>query len=73
MNKEAFSKAAGAAGYEVVADTHGTLLWDGAPEGRPLLIVTSQQVSREYLAYLDSLHISWIGLRPGEDRPEPGL
>ena len=34
LNKEAFSKAAGAAGYEVVADTHGTLLWDGAPEGR---------------------------------------
>ena len=60
LHKEAFSKAADAAGYEVVMDTRGTLLWDGTPEGRPLLIVTSQQVSREYLAYLDSLHISWI-------------
>ena len=60
LPKEAFSKAADAAGYEVVVDTRGTLLWDGTPEGRPLLIVTSQQVSREYLTYLDSLHISWI-------------
>ena len=60
LNKEAFSKTADAAGYEVVTDTHGTLLWDGAPEGRPLLILTCQQVSREYLAYLDSQHISWI-------------
>lgn len=61
LHKEAFSKAADAAGYEVVVDTRGTLLWDGVPEeDRPLLVLTSQQVSREYLAYLDSLHISWI-------------
>lgn len=31
------------------------------PEGeRPLLILTSEQVSREYLAYLDRSRISWI-------------
>ena len=60
LHKEAFSKAADAAGYEVVVDTRGTLLWDGVQEDRPLLVLTSQQVSREYLAYLDSLHISWI-------------
>ena len=31
------------------------------PEGeRPLLILTSQQVSQEYLAYLDAQNISWI-------------
>lgn len=41
-------------------DTRGTLLWDGVQEDRPLLVLTSQQVAREYLAYLDSLHISWI-------------
>ena len=42
-------------------DTHGTLLWDSVPEGeRPLLILTSEQVSREYLAYLDRSRISWI-------------
>ena len=60
LGKEAFSKAADADGYEVVVDTRGTLLWDGAEDERPLLILTSEQVSREYLAYLDSRHISWI-------------
>lgn len=62
FGKEGFSKAAQAQGYEVVVDTHGTLLWDGVGEegSRPLLIVTSQQVSRSYLDYLDSLRISWI-------------
>lgn len=54
-----FQKAA-AAGYEIIADTKGTLLWE-VPEGeRPLLILTSQQVSQEYLAYLDAQNISWI-------------
>ena len=61
FGKEGFSKAADAAGYEVVVDTHGTLLWDDTcTEERPLLILTSEQVSREYLAYLDGQHISWI-------------
>ena len=61
LGKEAFSKAADAEGYEVVVDTRGTLLWDetGADE-RPLLILMSEQVSKEYLAYLDGKHISWI-------------
>ena len=37
------------------------LLWDetGADE-RPLLILMSEQVSKEYLAYLNGKHISWI-------------
>lgn len=62
LGREAFFRAAPAEGCEVVVDTRGTLLWDGVREedGRPLLIVTSQQVSRSYLNYLDSLHISWI-------------
>lgn len=62
LGREAFSRAAQSGGYEVVVDTRGTLLWDGVREegGRPLLIVTSRQVSRAYLAYLDNLHISWI-------------
>lgn len=66
LGQEGFSKAASAAGYEVVIDTHGSLLWDGAEDERPLLIVTSEQVSKEYLAYLDSLHISWIAA--GKDK-----
>ena len=61
LGKEAFSKAADAEGYEIVVDTRGTLLWDeSAGDERPLLILTSEQVSREYLAYLDGKHISWI-------------
>lgn len=60
LGKESFSKAVDAYGYEVVIDTHGTLLWDDAEEERPLLIVTCEQVSREYLDYLDGQHISWI-------------
>ena len=46
LGKEAFSKAADAEGYEIVVDTCGTLLWDeSAGDERPLLILTSEQVS----------------------------
>lgn len=59
--REAFSKKKDAEGYEIVVDTRGTLLWeDSAEEERPLLILTSEKVSREYLEYLDGKHISWI-------------
>lgn len=61
IGKEAFSKSANAEGYEIVMDTKGTLLWeDDADSNRPLLIITSEAVSREYLNYLDGNHISWI-------------
>lgn len=61
LGKEAFSKAADAEGYEIVVDTHGTLLWgESAEDERPLLILASEQVSKEYLAYLNGKHISWI-------------
>ena len=63
VDKEAFSKKVDAPGYEVVADTHGKLLWPdvGEPE-KPLLILTSEQVPQEYLNYLDSRNISWIAV-----------
>lgn len=61
VGREAFSKKRNAPGYEVVADTHGKLLWpDGGQGEKPLLILTSQRVSREYLAYLDEREISRI-------------
>ena len=61
LGHEAFFKASDAEGYEIVADTRGTLLWaDGAEYERPMLIITSEGVSREYLAYLEKRHISWI-------------
>ncbi len=62
IGKEAFGKKQAAAGYEIIMDTKGTLLWEAteAANERPLLIITSEQVSEEYLAYLDSKNISWI-------------
>lgn len=67
LGKEAFSKATDADGYEIVTDTKGTLLWaDDTDSSRPLLIVTSETVNREYLDYLNSNHISWIAC--GKDR-----
>lgn len=67
VGREAFSKKAGAHGYEIVVDTHGRLLWPDAGEAeKPLLILTSQQAPREYLADLDSRSISWIAV--GEER-----
>ena len=65
--REGFAKHADAAGYEVVVDTHGKLLWpDAAGMEKPYLIVTSQQVPQEYLQYLDTKHISWVAC--GENR-----
>ena len=61
LGKESFSKKIDAAGYEIVIDTHGKLLWPDA-EGmdKPYLIITSEQVAKEYLRYLDGKNISWI-------------
>lgn len=59
--KECFSKKRAASGYQVVVDTRGTLLWrDDRNSDSPLIVVMSEAVSNEYLAYLDSLDISWI-------------
>lgn len=61
LGMEAFYKAADADGYEVVVDTRGTLLWnDCANEKCPMLVISSENVSREYLEYLKKQHVSWI-------------
>ena len=61
LGKEGFSKNAEADEYEIIVDTKGTLLWnDDDGSEKPHLIITSEQVSKEYLAYLDERHISWI-------------
>lgn len=65
--QEGFSKQADAAGYEVVVDRQGKLLWqDAGGMRKPYLIITSEQVTKEYLQYLDEQHISWIAC--GKDR-----
>lgn len=61
LGTEGFSRKIVSNGYSIVADTKGILLWkDAMLDGIPLLIVTSEQVSKEYLAYLDEKNISWI-------------
>lgn len=52
--KEGFSKKVDAKGYEVVVDSKGELLWEKENgDEKPLLIITSEQVTKEYLNYLD--------------------
>ena len=59
--KQDFSKKEDAAGYEIIVDTNGVLLWeDNSAYDKPHLIITSEKVSKEYLAYLDEKNISWI-------------
>ena len=61
IGKEEFHRASDRDGYEVVVDTHGTLLWDDqTDEKRPVLVLTSEKVSVEYLEYLKEKHISYI-------------
>lgn len=61
FGKEGFSKKADANGYEIVVDTNGKLLWNNATGmNKPYLIITSQNVTKEYLDYLDKQNISWI-------------
>ncbi len=61
LGQEAFYKATEASGYEVVVDTTGTLLWENQKDAkRPVLVLTSENVNREYLDYLEKNHISWI-------------
>lgn len=61
FGKEGFSKKTDSAGYEIIVDTHGKLLWhDAAGMEKPYLIITGEEVPREYLQYLDGQHISWI-------------
>ena len=64
--KDGYSCKVSAEGYDIVMDTKGTLLWNAAGNEKPLLIVMSQKVSKEYIAYLDKRNISWIVA--GEER-----
>jgi len=64
--KEGFKKNSDADGYEIVTDTNGKLLWHNADDEKPYLIITSENVTCEYLRYLDENGISWIAC--GKDK-----
>lgn len=61
LGREQWARKAKAQGYNIVVDTQGCLLWEDQSEAAaPLLVITSEGVSREYLAYLDGKGASWI-------------
>lgn len=62
FGKETVSKKAESSnGYTIVLDTKGTLLWKHDSEyDKPHILLLSQQVSQEYLTYLDEKNISYI-------------
>ena len=67
LGTESFSKKIDAASYEIVVDTNGTLLWnDDKDYETPHIIITSEKVSTEYIAYLDSKNISRIACGKSE-------
>ena len=48
LGHEAFSKKVDAAGYDVVIDTHGTLLWKKAEENEPPRVTVPRPNSCEF-------------------------
>ena len=61
FGRDGFAKHADADGYNIVMDTKGTLLWEKDSSAvQPHLIIMSQQVTKDYLNYLDKQGISWI-------------
>ena len=63
--KEGFYKAQDSACYEITVDTRGRLLWENGNSS--LLIITSEEASKEYLDYLTANHISWIATGKGHE------
>ena len=64
INKEVFYKARNAKGYEIIVDTKGVLLWDNYKNNdeEALLIITSEEVKKDYLDYLKVKKISYISV-----------
>lgn len=62
LDKETFSKKTDSQnGYSIVVDTKGTLLWNHDSQyDQPHIIITSKQVTQEYLDFLDEQNISYI-------------
>ncbi len=61
IDKESFYKASDSNLYTIILDTKGSLLWeDQKNKKKTLIVVTSTNVSLEYLEYLKLKNISWI-------------
>ena len=60
-NQSSFYKATEAKGYSIVLDSKGKLKWPGNNiDGKPMLVIASEQVAQTYLDTLCSQNISWI-------------
>ncbi len=62
ITEEVFlNKTCGKKPYDVIVDTNGILLWKNSSEyENDLIIITSQNASREYIKYLEEKGISYI-------------
>ncbi len=61
IGRKAAHKAVSAEGYTIAMDTRGTLDWRGGEcDGRPLLVITSEDCPKEYLDAMAAKGISWI-------------
>lgn len=66
VGRTIFYKAREAEGYAIVTDSSGTLLYDGnSLDGKPLLVITSEQVATDYLQLLEDKGISYIATGTG--------
>lgn len=62
VGKETFFKAGDRNDFHICPDSKGVLMWESATmeDGRPLLILTSENATESYLAYLREKGISYI-------------
>ena len=61
FGKEFFSKKKDSELLEIIVDTNGVLLWnEDTKYEKHHLIITSENVTKEYLSYLDNKKISYI-------------
>lgn len=62
LGKKDVFKATESKDFHICPDTHGSLLWESGTmeDGRPLLILTTEDVPAEYISYLRDKNISYI-------------
>lgn len=64
LGKRDVFKAAKSNDFHICPDTHGSLQWENATmeDGRPLLILTTENAPAEYIEYLHEKGISYIAI-----------
>lgn len=66
VGRIAWHKATNCMGFDIIADTRGSLRYDNAMIGsRNLLILTSEKATDDYLSYLEAQGISYLAVGNG--------